>query len=433
VGTRELHPPPEVDRTRENHTREHRFRADLVTAGAGPDDRRPLAGTHVLDLTSSLAGPYCTQILSALGADVVKVEHPERGDEARAWGPQFFAGGSVMFFAANAGKRSLALDLKAPAGRDALLRLADRADVFIESMRPGAAARLGLGADELRARNPGLVHCSVGAYGRGGPLSQLPGYDPLMQAASGIVSLTGEPGREGVRVGTSLIDQGTGTWAALAILAALTERARTGLGATVDLSLYETALALVGYHVADFLGSGRRPTGRLGTAFPLIAPYEVFETADGSLMVAAANDRLFAALCDALGLGELAADARFATNPLRVEHRAELLAPLAARFRERDTADWLAHLERAGVPAAPVREIPEVAEHEQTRALGILQPLDGREIVGIPFSLDGARPAFASPPPLLGQHSAEVLVEAGYSDAEVDALAADGIVRLGDR
>jgi crotonobetainyl-CoA:carnitine CoA-transferase CaiB-like acyl-CoA transferase len=393
---------------------------------------RPLEGSRVLDLTSSLAGPYCTQILGALGADVVKVEHPQRGDEARAWGPPAFPGGSVMFFAANAGKRSLALDLKSAAGREALLRLADRADVFVESMRPGAAGRLGLSAETLRARNERLVHCSIGAYGRRGPLSHLPGYDPLMQAASGIVGLTGEPERPGVRVGTSLIDQGTGTWAALAIVAALAERGRTGRGTAVDLSLYETALALVGYHLADFLGTGRRPAGRLGTAFPLIAPYEVFATADGSLMVAAANDRLFAVLCEAVGVPGLAADARFATNPLRVEHRAELLPPLAARFRERSTADWLARLESAGVPAAPVREIPEVATHEQTQALGILQPLDGDVSVGVPFSFDGDRPRYAGRPPLLGEHSAEVLGEAGYSEEEVAALADEGVVRLGN-
>jgi crotonobetainyl-CoA:carnitine CoA-transferase CaiB-like acyl-CoA transferase len=387
---------------------------------------------RVLDLTSSLAGPYCTQILAALGADVVKVEHPLRGDEARAWGPPAFPGGSVMFFTANAGKRSLALDLKSPAGRDALLRLAERADVFVESMRPGAALRLGLGPDEVRTRNERIVYCSIGAYGRTGPLRELPGYDPLMQAASGIISVTGEADRPGVRVGTSLVDQGTATWAALAIVAALWDRERTGRGTMIDLSLYETALALVGYHLAGHLRGGSAAAGRHGTAFPLIAPYEVFETADGALMVAAANDRLFAALCDVLDLPALAACAQYATNPLRVAHRAELVPQLQARFRERPSRDWLERLEHAGVPAAPVREIAEVAEHEQTRALGILQQLADGETVGLPFSVDGERPPYPSAPPLLGQHSAEVLAEVGYSDEEVAALADAGVVARGN-
>jgi formyl-CoA transferase/CoA:oxalate CoA-transferase len=387
----------------------------------------PLAGTRVVDLTSSLAGPYCTVILGALGADVVKVERPGSGDEARAWGPEFVPGGSVLFFAANAGKRSLALDLKSTAGRDVLLRLADGADVLVQSLRPGAAERLGLGHDDLAARNPRLVYCSVGAYGRTGPLSELPGYDPLMQAAAGIVSVTGEPDRPGVRVGASLVDQTTGMWAALGILAALRERERTGRGGPVDVSLFETAVGLLPYHVAQYLGTGKT-AGRHGTAFPLIVPYQVFATRDGELMVAAANDRLFGKLCAALGLPELAGDERFATNPLRVEHREELVRRLAARFADDDSGRWLERLHRAGVPAAPVRTVAEVAEHEQTRALGLLQELGGRTAVAPPLSVGGERLRYSSPPPRLGQHSAEILAEAGYSDAEVAELVAAGAV-----
>jgi crotonobetainyl-CoA:carnitine CoA-transferase CaiB-like acyl-CoA transferase len=249
----------------------------------------PLNGIRVADLTSSLAGPSCTQILGALGADVVKIEHPQRGDEARAWGPQFFDGGSAIFFAANASKRSLALDIKSPAGMEALLRLVDRADVFIQSMRPGTAERLGLGSADLQARNEQLVYCSIGAFGPNGPLAAQPGYDPLMQAFTGIISVTGEPDRPGVRVGASLIDLGTGTWAALGIVAALHERSQTGRGREVDVALFETGLSLVGYQMTDALRTGTAP-GRFGTAFPLIAPYEVFATRDGELMIAAAND-----------------------------------------------------------------------------------------------------------------------------------------------
>jgi crotonobetainyl-CoA:carnitine CoA-transferase CaiB-like acyl-CoA transferase len=390
----------------------------------------PLADVRIVDLTSSLAGPWCTAILAALGADVVKVERPGAGDEARDWGPRFFPGGSVLFFAANPGKRSLALDLKTREGREALLRLVDRADVFTASLRPGAAERLGLGPDELRARNPGLIVCTVGAFGHTGPLAHQPGYDPLMQAAAGIVSVTGEPDRPGVRVGSSLVDLATGLWAAIGVLAALRDRdaAAAGTGRTVDVSLFESALSLLPYQLADVL-AGAPPPGRHGTAFPLIVPYQVLPTRDGELMVAAGNDRLFSTLCGALGALELATDPRFDTNPLRVEHRTELIPLLEARTRERTTADLLSALEAAGVPAAPVRTLDEVAAHEQTHALGILQQLGDRTAVAPPLSLNGERVTFPGPPPLLGEHTAEVLREAGYSDAEIDALEAAGVVQ----
>jgi formyl-CoA transferase/CoA:oxalate CoA-transferase len=386
-----------------------------------------LNGIRVVDLTSSLAGPTCTQILSALGADVVKVEHPRRGDEARAWGPRFFEGGSVMFFAANASKRSLALDLKTDAGVEALLRLVIRADVFVQSMRPGTIERLGLGAAELRARNERLVYCSIGAFGRRGPLAQQPGYDPLMQAFTGLVSITGESDRPGVRVGTSLIDSGTGVWAALGIVAALLERAQTGLGREVDVSLFETGLSLVGYQLTDAFRTGSAP-GRYGTAFPLIAPYEVFPTQDGELMIAAANDGLFARLCERIGLPELADDPRFRTNPDRLANRGALLPPIRARLAERPSAHWLEALD--GIPVAPVQDIAQAASHEQTRATGIIQKLAGVETLALPLEIDSERVAHHAAPPTLGAHSAEVLAELGYSAAEIDSLAAAGVTRL---
>jgi crotonobetainyl-CoA:carnitine CoA-transferase CaiB-like acyl-CoA transferase len=376
----------------------------------------------VLDLTSSLAGPYCTQILAALGADVVKVEHPARGDEARAWGPDFAAGGSVMFFSANAGKRSLALDVASPDGREALLRLADRAAVLVQSLRPGTAERLGVGPDEVRARNPELVYCSIGAYGRGGPLSAQPGYDPLMQAAGGIMSVTGEPDRRPVRVGASVVDLGTAVWTALAIVAALHE----GRGCVLDLSLYETTLALLPYQLVNYLATGTVPR-RHGTAFPLIVPYQVFATQDGELMVVAGNDRLFRALCAVLGAPELADDYRFATNPLRIDNRELLIPELERLFVLEPSSVWLERLVAAGVPAAPVQDLMQVAESEQTAALGILQELGGFQTVGLPLSVDGRRPGYAAPAPTLGQHSAELLAEAGYSEPEIAELATTGV------
>ncbi len=243
------------------------------------------------------------------------------------------------------------------------------------------------------------------------------------------MSVTGEPDRPGVRVGVSLVDQGTGMWAALGVLGALMERERTGEGRALDVSLYETAIAYMGYHVTGYLGSGAVP-GRTGTGFPSIAPYQVFLTADGEVMVAAGNDRLFGALCDVLGLPELRADERFASNPSRVAHREELVSLLAAAFRTKDTADWLAALEAAGVPAAPVQDAGQVAEAEQTAALGILQAFGSVRIAALPLSADGERVVHRTPPPALGAHTAEVLAEAGLSDEEIADLARDGVVRL---
>jgi crotonobetainyl-CoA:carnitine CoA-transferase CaiB-like acyl-CoA transferase len=381
-----------------------------------------LAGMRIIDVTVSLAGPYCTQLLGALGAEVIKVERPGGGDETRAWGS---GAESPLFLAANANKRSLALDLSRREGRGVLRRLADEADVFVQSLRPGLAERLGLGAADLRGRNPHLVYCSIGAFGREGALSEEPGYDPLMQAAAGIMSVTGEPERPPVRVGVSLVDQVTALWASVGILVALAGREQTGQGETVDVSLYESAVSLMAYHLIDFLRTGTIAE-RHGSAFPLIAPYEALKTADGSLMIAAGNDRVFGRLCEALELPSLVADPRFATNPARVEHRDELRALLVERLRTKTSMAWLELLRAAQVPAGTINDVAAVAGHQQTLALALLQTLAGGQLVAPPLSFDGERLLHASAPPAVGADTTPILRELGYGDEEIGRLSAAG-------
>jgi formyl-CoA transferase/CoA:oxalate CoA-transferase len=357
----------------------------------------PLKDVRVVDVTASLAGPSCTQLLAALGADVVKIEPPD-GDHARAWGPPFIGGNGALFFVANAGKRSLTVDLAHDV--DTVLRLVDDADVFVQSLRPGLAEKRGLGAEALRARNPRLVYCTIGAYGTTGPLADRPGYDPLMQAATGLMSVTGEPDGPPVRAGVSLIDFATGQWAAIGILAALLERDETGVGRTIDTSLYETSLALLSTQIAGYAATGESP-GRHGTAFAPIAPYEVFPTSDGALMIVAGSDGLYERLRDVL---ELPDDKRFRTNPDRVANRADLAALISDRLRTRTSDEWEDALAAAGVPASPVREVGEAFEHAQTQALEILQQLGGGTTVSPPLLVDGKRIRHRTPPPQLGDY-----------------------------
>jgi formyl-CoA transferase/CoA:oxalate CoA-transferase len=378
----------------------------------------PLDGVRVLDLTRNLAGPYAAMILAELGADVVKVESPD-GDDTRQWGPPFWDDEGPVFLAANRNKRSIVLDLRTDEARAAMEGLCRRSDVLLESFRPDALERLGYGYAWARSVNPGVLYCSVTPYGDGGPLRDRPGYDPLIQAFSGIMSVTGEPDRAPVRVGVSVIDMGTGMWAAMSVLAALLQRQRDGRGRRIVTSLYETGLAWMSYHLASYWGAGEAP-GRYGSAASMIVPYQAFPTRDGHLMIAAPNDGLFGRLCAALGHAEWAADARFAHNPDRVAHRDELTALIGEATSGRSTEELAASLQAAGVPCSPIRDAAGAAQDPQTLASGMVQALDhpaidGFRSLGLPFLLDGERPPLRRPPPGLGEHQAEVLEELGLT------------------
>jgi crotonobetainyl-CoA:carnitine CoA-transferase CaiB-like acyl-CoA transferase len=393
----------------------------------------PLEGTVVADLTQNVAGPFCTQVLGDMGAEVVKVERPGRGDDARAWAPPFWGRESATFMAFNRNKKSLALDLKRDGGLDVLKRLVTRADVLVQSLRAGAAAGLGLDFAGAAALNPRIVYCSITAFGARGPLAHLPGYDPLMQAYAGLMSVNGHPGQEPARVGTSIVDMGTGMWAALGIVAALRERDRTGRAVEVTTALFETALMWVSYHALACLGAGEVPQPQ-GSGTAMIVPYQAFPTADGYAMIAAGSDALFRRLCDALGAEALAADVRFVDNPSRVRHRAVLIDALAARTRELKTADVLERLRAAGVPSAPIHTVDRVLQEPQTRASGMLVSarhprVPDYQSIGLPIQWDGVRPGVRRVPPLLGEDTADVLTWLGYSLDDVRNLQSQNLVQ----
>ena len=358
----------------------------------------------MVELGHSVAAPFAGQILADLGAEVIKIEKPA-GDDARHWGPPFVDGAAATFQSLNRNKRSLVLDLRNPAEFGRLTALIDeRADVVLQNMRPGQVESLGLDAATLRARKPALVYCNLGAFGSVGPLAERPGYDPLMQAFSGIMSVVGEPGGNPVRVGPSIVDLGSGMWAALGIVSLLMRRGASGDGGVVDVSLFETAAAWMTMYAAQFLAGGEVP-GKQGSGQVGIVPYRAYRTADGDLVVAAGNNDLFRRLAQLLGHPEWSTDERFADNPARVRNAGVLYALLEERFARRTSAEWIAALEEAGIPCAPVQDVAGMLQHPQTQALGLLQPVPGSSIplIGLPLRIDGARPQPRSASPKLGE------------------------------
>jgi crotonobetainyl-CoA:carnitine CoA-transferase CaiB-like acyl-CoA transferase len=373
----------------------------------------PLSGVTVVELGHSVAAPYACEILGDLGADVIKIEKAD-GDDARNWAPPYWGAMSATFQSLNRNKRSAVVNLKDPAERECLRRLIlERADVVIQNLRPGSAAEFGLDADTLRALKPALIYCTIGAFGAAGPLKDRPGYDPLMQAFGGLMSVTGEPEQQPVRVGTSIIDMASGMWSVIGVLAALFQRGGGGAGASIDTSLYETALGWMCYHAANYQASGELPK-RQGSGAAMIVPYRGYASKDGFIVIAAGNDKLFASLATLLGHPEWIDDPRFRTNPDRVANQDVLYRRIEELVAQRTSKEWQEILDAAGVPSAPMQTIAEVLAHPQTKALAMLQPSpDGAiELLGLPISFDGVRPPFRRSPPALGAHTTDIMEEA---------------------
>ena len=391
-----------------------------------------LDGIRVLDLSRVLAGPFCGALLGDLGADVIKVEDTQAGDESRTW-PPHKDGEAAGYLVNNRNKRGIAVDLKAPAGVEVVRRLARRADVLIENFRTGTMEEFGLGYDVLAADNPRLVYCSVSAFGRTGPRAEGAGYEALMQAFSGIMSITGEPGGPPVRCGVSFLDLTTGILSAFGIVNALLYRGRTGLGQRVDASLLETAIGLLNFQAEGYLLAGTVPKA-LGSAHPSLSPYRNFRCRDGQwVFIAGANDRLWRRLVAALGLPAMADDPRFATNVERVKHRRELEAALEEAIAQVDREPLLKRLDEAGVPATPVNTVDQVLDDPQTASRSVIRrmahPTLGEiPVVGMPLAFSRLTPEVRRHAPLRGEHTDEVLAELGYAPAEIAALRAQKVI-----
>ena len=365
----------------------------------------PLDGIRVIEIGQALAGPLAGAILGDMGAEVIKIEKPDGGDDARLWGPPFIDGDSLMFHAVNRNKQSVRLDIKSPVDVARLKDLAAGADIVIQNLRPGIVEQCGIGPEDLLAVNPRLIYCSIWAFGYQGPLRLAPGFDPLLQAFGALMTMTGRPDDPPTFAGTAVNDKTTGMWCVIGALAGLQQRHRTGAGCVVDTSLFESACALVDGALNAYWLTGRTPV-RTGTASNLLAPYQVFATADRPICIAAGNDRIFAKLAVAMGQAGWGTDDRFRDGPGRSRNRAELVALMSPILAARTRAEWMAVLGAVGVPCSPVNDIAELAGSEQLAAMDMVRELPGSglKVLGLPISFDGARPHPRADSPKLGEH-----------------------------
>ncbi len=398
---------------------------------AGRARRPPLAGVRVVDLTRVLAGPFCSMMLGDMGAEVIKVEEPGKGDDTRTW-PPFSGGESTYFMSVNRNKKSLTLNLKAPEGQRILRRLIQRSDVLLENFRPGTMARLGFGYETLKRSNPRLVYCAISGFGESGPEAGRPGYDLIVQGESGLMDLTGFPDGPPVKVGTSIADLVAGIEACHGVVLALYARERTGRGQKVEVAMLDVMASLLTYQAGIYFATAQRPTRR-GNQHPSIVPYEVFKAADAYLTVGVANNSLWERFCQALDRPDLAKDRRFESEGKRVEARETLIPLLNAIFATRRAEEWLLRLDKAGVPAGRIKSVAEVCESPHLLERGMIVSLphpkaESVTVFGVPIRLGATPGGVSAPPPLLGQHTEEILTRvAGLSRAEVARLRARGI------
>ncbi len=392
---------------------------------------QPLSGIRVLDLSRVLAGPYCTMVLGDLGADVIKVEPPE-GDETRGWGPPFAEGESAYYLCVNRNKRDIVINLKTEEGRAILPELMKQSDVLVENFRPGTLARFGLDYESARSLNPRLVYCSITGFGQTGPMRDRPGYDFMIQALGGLMSITGEPEGEPMKTGVAVVDLFAGQNAVIAILAALQAREKTGEGQFLDISLFDSQLGWLANVASNFLISGKQPK-RYGNAHANIVPYQSFQADDGWFAIAVGNDKQFERLCAVIGQPELFSDVRFTTNSARVLNREELISLLKSIFAKRSVSEWLIILEQAEIPCGPINNFEQVFSMPQVEAREMLvlmqHPTIGElPLVGSPLKMSGTPVEYRLSPPLMGEHTQDVLLSFGYTEEQIRNLKSRGVV-----